>query len=385
MPKLIRPLFRLPSNTRPRPRRSAPWPLRPLSHAGYSTPLLGSNQGSRKCDGGTNGRIVTWGNCMREKAVYPELDAECGRKSVLQLAAGPATPGRRNGGKCRDLPKPPVCRIPPQFRPGYAMGARKSPDFVMVKGISDLEICRRGQGCREEILLMDSEADEFLIAGVLSRAWEVLFANFSVLCGVGLMVALPWVMLHYRIPDLRQMGGKARARTVLSTPAGFRCNLLSWRDRLCGAEPESFHLPLRPHRRARQAWPRSWFMRRGIAAAPDSLLSHGAGKLWRDDAVDHPRISWAMRSAVAGAACIIEIVGPVAGMRRSAELTVDYCWRLHGLLLVFGPGAAGIQDVIVSLLIVGGGRSGGLIGHLLLQGAVVGYSSSLLVMFWHLS
>ncbi|MCL2714327.1 MAG: hypothetical protein FWD68_07035 [Alphaproteobacteria bacterium] len=230
--------------------------------------------------------------------------------------------------------------------------------------------------------MSDSAAEEFLIADAFRRAWEVLVANFPVLYGAGLMVALPWVLYQHRIIDPQRMAGIGGAAsghfaalslvfcaTVVFGVIGYAIANLAVFNHLT-AEQRSFgevlvlaagrFLPF-------------------LGTALLTVLAIAGGLIL----AVIPGNMWAMRWVVAYPVCIIERAGPIASMRRSAELTDGYRWRLYGLFLLLGLGAAGVREVVVSVLIVGGGRHVGLIGDLLLRGAIGAYSYCVLVMTYH--
>ena len=60
-----------------------------------------------------------------------------------------------------------------------------------------------------------------------------------------------------------------------------------------------------------------------------------------------PGVMLAVRWSVALPACVVENLGPLASMRRSAELTRGHRWKIFGLFVLF------LVGVIVAALIVG--------------------------------
>jgi len=96
-----------------------------------------------------------------------------------------------------------------------------------------------------------------------------------------------------------------------------------------------------------------------------------------------PGIMLAARWGVCFQVCVIERIGPIASLKRSAQLTDGNRWPLLGLILISVMGAGLVSGLLDLLLTSIGGRGSRVLGGLLIQGVLDGYLNSVSMMAYH--
>ncbi|HVJ51698.1 MAG TPA: glycerophosphoryl diester phosphodiesterase membrane domain-containing protein [Aliidongia sp.] len=82
-------------------------------------------------------------------------------------------------------------------------------------------------------------------------------------------------------------------------------------------------------------------------------------------------------------ACVVDQTGPFDSMRRSAELTQGYRWRIFGMILLVGIVNVVLGYIVGGIGMMAGGFMGATILRFLVNGVVLAYSAVLAAVAYH--
>ncbi len=198
---------------------------------------------------------------------------------------------------------------------------------------------------------------EFRIGPIFSRSWSIYAANFVAFTLVAIVIALP-----------HQLGGDAQTlagalRSFVAAIVGVILEFVGQAVILYGAFQAMRGRPVIIGDAVRRGFARFWSI-----VGVSILVSLGifVGLIF----FIIPGIMLALRWAVALPACVVENVGPLAAMRRSAELTKGHRWKIFGifvLIMVVFFVAFAIIGVLAALGVVAAPEG---IGRLVLAGII---------------
>jgi len=230
----------------------------------------------------------------------------------------------------------------------------------------------------------------FRIGNVFMRAWEVMSANFVLFFAIAVLIVLPITIVelsynpHDKLtPEALQAGavtkewlvgyawasGLGILAVVLLSTIGYGVCILKAFQHLSGE-----HRSLGDN--LVQALLR-FFPLLGVTVL--FLFGLLAGSLL----LIVPGIMLAVRWGVSTQVCVIERTGPIASLRRSAQLTDGNRWPLLGLIFLSMLGGALVPALLDLLLTSIGGRVGKVLGGLLIQGVIGGYLNCVSIMAYH--
>jgi len=95
-----------------------------------------------------------------------------------------------------------------------------------------------------------------------------------------------------------------------------------------------------------------------------------------------PGIMFALRWSVALPACVVEGLGPLASMKRSAQLTKGHRWKLFGIFLLLWVVSA-LAGLLIGLLLKPAGVAGTQVVQVLWNAAWTAFWYVTLVMIYH--
>ena len=226
--------------------------------------------------------------------------------------------------------------------------------------------------------------NRFRMSNAVTRAWEIMSANFVLFFGIALLIALPMAIWQLSYGDeymlkmqaiqagvikgkdaqeiifgyFRSFGLLGLLMMVLALVGYGVCCLAAFQH-LCGERrPLSDNLG--------QALKR-FFPLVGVGVL--GYLGFIAGWIL----LIVPGIMLAVRWGLCGQVCVIEKTGPIASLKRSAQLTDGSRWPLFGfgILVVL---ASSFVSMLLSFPITWiAGRTVGLVASVLMQGAIAGY------------
>ncbi len=198
---------------------------------------------------------------------------------------------------------------------------------------------------------------EFRIGPIFTKSWSIYAANFVAFTLVAIVIALP-----------HQLGGDAQ--TVVGALRSFVAAIVGVILEFVGQAVILYG--------AFQAM-------RGRSVIIGDAIRRGFARFWSIVGVSIlvslgifvglilfivPGIILALRWAVALPACVVENLGPLAAMRRSAELTKGHRWQIFGMFVLI------MLVFFVAFAIIGGLIGSGVLaapegfGRLLLAGIV---------------
>ena len=96
-----------------------------------------------------------------------------------------------------------------------------------------------------------------------------------------------------------------------------------------------------------------------------------------------PGIMFAMMFYVALPACVVERVGPIASMKRSAALTKGHRWKLFGIAILIGLLSAIGSAVVATILTIVGGPTVMLVGRFLWQAIMGAFGAVVVAVIYH--
>jgi len=225
--------------------------------------------------------------------------------------------------------------------------------------------------------------NRFRISNVVTRAWEVLSANFVFYFAVAVLVAVPAVIfqLFYDPMEVIRLAGSPAAMQskfgadyiagynralfvtypvvmVLGLVCYGVCSLAAFQHLRGEGRPLGDNLA--------QA------LRRFFPLLGVSFL-FGLGIGLASILLTFPGIMLAVRWAIFRQICVIEKAGPIESLQRSTQLTDGYRWPLFGLGILVVVVAVGVPALFSFLVASVGGRTVALFLSALIQGAISAY------------
>jgi uncharacterized membrane protein len=175
---------------------------------------------------------------------------------------------------------------------------------------------------------------EFRIGPIFTRSWSIYAANFVIFTLVAIVVALP-----------HQFGGDAETvaggvRSFVAAILGVILEFVGQAVILYGAFQAMRGRPVMIGDAVRRGFARFWSI-----VGVSILVSLGifVGLIL----FIIPGVILALRWAVALPACVVENLGPLASMRRSADLTKGHRWQILGITVLI------IVVFIIAFIIIG--------------------------------
>jgi len=166
---------------------------------------------------------------------------------------------------------------------------------------------------------------EFRVGNVLSRAWQILGANFVVFFCIALVVASPtliYLSVDPRAPRYMALFFAGTFIEFVVNTIGTAVILLAAFQRLLGE-------PVRIGEAVQRVLARFLpLIGLGILVALGLTLGYVL--------LIVPGIILQVMWSVAVPVCIVEALGPLASMSRSSELTRGYRWPIFGIVLLLG-------------------------------------------------
>ena len=224
---------------------------------------------------------------------------------------------------------------------------------------------------------------ELRVGAVLKRVWTIFSSSFFQFFIVTLVGELPQLLLR------KSFGSSASAialRTVLDVVVGTFLGTLVLAVIVCGAlqtmRGRSFNVREALGRGIARLWP---------ILGLGSLLALGLtlGLLF----LIVPSFVLGVRWAVAAPVCVVEGYDAITSLRRSAELTNGFRWKIFGigmLVLVSGLAAVGaisfFNDVLIGQLFGSKGLTGDIavaVSSLVLASTFLGFYNSVVVVIYH--
>src|SRR5262245_15048927 len=222
---------------------------------------------------------------------------------------------------------------------------------------------------------------ELRVGHVFSTAWTIFSANFTTFFVIGLIVALPNLLLLMAVPT------ETTAFGTTPSPAG-----LGWRVFVGLALATILNLMaqavilyiafqyLRGH-----SGSVGDAVQKGLARFLPILglvFLFGLGIWVGFLLLVIPGIMLMVRWSVAVPACVLEGTGPVASLRRSAALTKGHRWKIFGIFLlvwIVSMVVAGLLGLIADQF----GRTANLFANFCWTACWAAYFNSVLVMLYH--
>jgi len=218
---------------------------------------------------------------------------------------------------------------------------------------------------------------EFRIGNVINRAWGVLFANFLFFFCIAFVVALPNLLLLG--PQVMQPGRPAAMAVGwtfgIAIVLGLVLHTLGQAVILFGAFQHLCGQPVQPGEAIQRALSR-FFPLVGLAILYTIGITLGFMLLIV------PGFMLMVRWAITVPACVVEKLGPVASMGRSARLTKGHRWKIFGTLLLMMIVNV-ILNQIVGFLLRPTGLYAAAFGSLVWMAVWGAFWHCLLVMIYH--
>ncbi len=222
----------------------------------------------------------------------------------------------------------------------------------------------------------------FRIGDVFERAFSIFSRNFVLFVALSAIATLPYVFIFWTQPQLMTPTPGAPPQTPQVGPilipifVGAALQLLSYAVIMNGAFQD-----MRGRKPQIGESLRSGFGRilpiLGIAICYEIGITVGLILLIV------PGLIWAVAWSLAVPVCVLEKLGPIKSLGRSARLTKGHRWKLFGLGLLFFIGSA----IVGGILAVVGSAVGGLIGSVLVryvwQAVYVAFGSILAAVIYH--
>jgi len=216
---------------------------------------------------------------------------------------------------------------------------------------------------------------EFRIGQVLARSFRILGGNFVPLTLICLIATLPvflprlFVESHPAMPHQLLRGVSLLLSTFVTLPISYAIFVLVIvQDISSGAANIGFAI----NQAFRRLLPLiGCVVCQGLAVAGGMIL------------LIIPGLIVLTMLSVGAQACVIERLGPIASLSRSAALTKGLRWRIFGLLLIAGAASTAVS-VISNPLQRNFGLPGVIIGFLLTGLATAFYNTVVAVQFYDL-
>ena len=219
---------------------------------------------------------------------------------------------------------------------------------------------------------------EFRIGPIFTRSWSIYAANFLIFTVVAIVTVLP----HQLGGDPQTTGGAVQ--TFVAAIVGWILQFIGQAVILYGAFQAMRGRPVVLGDGLRRAFSRFLPL---LAISILVFIGLAIGFML----LIVPGIILAMRWAVAVPACVVENLGPISSLRRSAELTKGHRWKIFGmtvLILVLFIIALVIVGALVGtgVVVVPQGVGRGLLAAILfviISGIVTAYFNVIAAMIYH--
>ena len=210
---------------------------------------------------------------------------------------------------------------------------------------------------------------EFRIGRVFSRTAAAFMRNFPTFFLVTAVAALPNVLVSHG-------GGAGAAWLALGVVLTIALSTLSQAIVLHGAFQDMRGRPVNLVESLRVAFGRVLPI---LGLAICMSLAVGLGFLL----FIIPGFMLLTMWYVATPACIVERLGPIASMGRSAKLTTGHGWQVFGMMMLIGIPAAIVGSVIEAALGLAGNTALVMLGTLVWNGASGAFSAIFVVVTYH--
>jgi hypothetical protein len=214
---------------------------------------------------------------------------------------------------------------------------------------------------------------ELRVGHVLSRSWEIFSANFLAFFIIAAAVALPNALFFTADPTATPSFDVWRV--LASVLLGIVLNMIAQAMILYIAFQYLRGQPAGMADAVRKGLNRFMPI---IAVSILAALGTGLGAML----LLVPGVILAIMWSVALPACVVEGLGPIASLRRSANLTKGYRWKIFGIFLLLmvvslvGAGLIGLLSFQLGPVVTA-------IVHFVLNAVWAAYFNSLLVMIYH--
>ena len=218
---------------------------------------------------------------------------------------------------------------------------------------------------------------EFRIGNVLNRAFEICTANFPFFFLITLVVALPNLLIEMNKPvagEVPQLGSFF-ALLGLSVVLAVVLNAIGEAVILYGAFQRLSGLPLQPGEAFQRALVR-FLPLLGLGLLSGLAIGFGVMLLVV------PGLILLVMWSVVVPACVVEGLGPIESMSRSAALTKGYRWHIFGIMLLVGFVNL-IASALLGLVLRPTGVVISALGGLVWTAVWAAYWNCVLIMIYH--
>ena len=215
---------------------------------------------------------------------------------------------------------------------------------------------------------------DFRIGNVITRAWSVLFANFTMFFIVAFVVALPNSVYLLQQAEATQPEAPGVGFAV-GTALGLLLSTLGQAVILFGAfqylrgQPVHFG----------EAFQRG--LSRFLPLIGVAIL-YMLGVFFASILLVIPGLILMVMWAISVPACVVEGLGPVASLRRSSRLTKGHRWKIFGLVILLMI-VNFIAGAIVSLVLKPVGAYASVVGNLIWIAVWGAFWHCTIVMIYH--
>jgi hypothetical protein len=220
---------------------------------------------------------------------------------------------------------------------------------------------------------------EFRIGNVINRAFEICIANFPFFFIITLIIALPNLLISLNRP-VAVLGqspdiGSMLPMLGLTLVLGLILNTIGEAVILYGAFQRLSGRPLQPAEALQRALAR-FLPLLGLAILYALALVVGLMLLVV------PGLILLVMWAVVVPACLVEGLGPIQSMSRSAALTKGHRWQIFGIMILLGI-VEWIGSLLLGLVLGSAGPVVAAIVNLVWTAAWAVYWNCLLIMIYH--
>jgi hypothetical protein len=218
---------------------------------------------------------------------------------------------------------------------------------------------------------------EFRIGNVLNRAFQICVGNFPFFFIITLIVALPNLLIQMNkpVPGEPPEMGSFFSILAISVLLGIVLNTIGEAVILYGAFQRLRGQPLQPSEAFQRAIAR-FLPLLGLAILYALAIMVGFVLLVV------PGLILLVMWAVVVPACLVEGLGPIQSMSRSAELTKGHRWQIFGIMFLVGI-LNWIGSLILGLVLAPAGATVAALVNLVWTAAWAVYFNCLLIMIYH--
>ena len=209
------------------------------------------------------------------------------------------------------------------------------------------------------------------VGTVFNRAWEILAPNFALFFGVTFVVALPNLLLLLNPPGSPNLGWSA----FIAIFGGLILNTIGQAVILFGAFQYLRGQPVQ----LGEAF------QRGLARFLPILglaLLYGLGIMLGAMLLVVPGLILLVMWAVAVPSCVVEELGPVASLKRSAGLTKGHRWQIFGIMIVLLIGS-GVMSQLIGFMLRPAGAVVAALAGVVWTAVWAAYWNCVLIMIYH--